>query len=236
MTTLITPPRRRGVEYLDVPGVDPRLVRRSLADVALANALFGGTRAVLRELDEVLPDLGPTATLLDVGSGVGDIAAQARQLAHERNVELVLVTIDMAETLAVASRARTGNGVRGNATALPFASRSVDVVMCSQTLHHFDDASAACVLRELDRVARVRVIISDLRRSWLAAAGLWMASFPLGFHPVSRHDGVLSIMRGYTRDELRRLVQASIGHVPNVKRQLGWRVTATWCPRAGRVA
>jgi 2-polyprenyl-3-methyl-5-hydroxy-6-metoxy-1,4-benzoquinol methylase len=230
VTTLITPPRRRGVEYLDVPGVDPRLVRRSLADVALANALFGGTRAVLLEFAAVLPELGQTATLLDVGSGVGDIAARARELARTHSIDLSLVTIDMAETLAAASRARTGNAVRGNATELPFADRSVDVVMCSQTLHHFDDASACAVLRELDRVARVRVIISDLRRSWLAAAGLWMASFPLGFHPVSRHDGVLSIMRGYTDDELRRLVASSLGRTPAVRRRLGWRVTATWHP------
>jgi ubiquinone/menaquinone biosynthesis C-methylase UbiE len=232
VTTLITPPRRRGVEYLDVPGVDPRLVRRSLADVALANALFGGTRAVLMELTNVLPELSSTATLLDVGSGVGDIAARARDLARQREVDLSLITIDMAETLAVASRARAGNAVRGNATALPFGTRSVDVVMCSQTLHHFDDASAACVLRELDRVARVRVIVSDLRRSWFAAAGLWIASFPLGFHPVSRHDGVVSIMRGYTSDELRRLIESVTGRQPNVKRHVGWRVTATWRPSA----
>jgi len=235
VTTLITPPRRRGIEYLDAPGVDPRLVRRSLADVALANALFGGTRAVLLELGDVLPELTATATLLDVGSGVGDIAARARELAHQQRVELSLITIDMAETLAIASRARTGNAVRGNATALPFADRSVDVVMCSQTLHHFDDVSAARVLKELDRVARVRVIISDLRRSWLAAAGLWLASFPLGFHPVSRHDGIVSIMRGYTRDELSRLVHASTGRTPNVKQHLGWRVTATWRPESAPV-
>ena len=230
MTRLITPPRRRGIEYLDEPGVDPKLVRRSLADVALANTLFGGTRAVLLEIGEVLPDLRPGATLLDVGSGVGDIAARARELAREHGVELSLVSIDMAETLAIASRARTGNAVRGDATALPFADRSVDVVMCSQTLHHFDDATAGRVLRELDRVARVRVIVADLRRSWLAAAGLWMASFALGFHPVSRHDGVVSIMRGYAGDELRRLVTASIGRAPDVRRRVGWRVTATWRP------
>ncbi len=234
VTTLITPPRRRGVEYLDAPNVDPRLVRRSLADVALANSLFGGTRAVLLEIEEVLPELDATATLLDVGSGVGDIAARARDVARQHDVDLSLVTIDMAETLAVASRARTGNGVRGNAAALPFANDSVDVVMCSQTLHHFDDASAVRVLRELDRVARVRVIVSDLRRSWIAAAGLWMASFPLGFHPVSRHDGVVSIMRGYAGDELRRLVQSSTGRTPNVKRHMGWRVTATWRPEPAR--
>jgi hypothetical protein len=80
------------------------------------------------------------------------------------------------------------------------------------------------------------VIVSDLRRSWFAAAGLWVASFPLGFHPVSRHDGVVSIMRGYTRDEQGGLVQSSTGRMPNVKRHMGWRVTATWCPELSRSA
>jgi len=232
VTALITPPRRRGFEYLDAPNVDPKLVRRSLADVALANALFGGTRAVLLEIEDLLPEMQPHATLLDVGSGVGDIAARARVLARSRDIDLSLITIDMAETLAVASRARAGTAVCGDATALPFADRSVDIVMCSQTLHHFDDARAASVLKELDRVARVRVIIADLRRSWLAAAGLWLASFPLGFHPVSRHDGIVSIMRGYTDTELQRLVAASIGRTPIVRRRMGWRVTATWRPTA----
>ena len=232
MTGIITPPRMRGVEYLDVPGMDPRVVRRSLADVALANSLFGGARAVLLEIDELLPRLAPRATLLDVGSGIGDIAAQSRELAGRSGVELTLVTIDRAETLAAASRLRSGNAVCGDAAVLPFADRSVDIVICSQTLHHFDDVRAARVIRELDRVARVRVIVADLRRSWIAAAGLWCASFPLRFHPVSRHDGVVSIMRGYTTQELRRLVLSAIGRAPVVRRRMGWRVTATWCPEA----
>ena len=229
---LVTPRRRRDVEYLDEPDLDPRVLRRSLADVALANSLFGGTRCVLLELSDLLPRLAPRATLLDVGSGLGDIAAQARELARHRGVELSLVTTDRAETLAAASRARSGNGVCSDAAALPFATRSVDVVMCSQTLHHFDDEAAATVVRELDRVARVRVIVADLRRSWLAAAGLWCVSFPLRFHPVSRHDGVVSIMRGYTPHELGRLVASAIGRPPVVRRRMGWRVTATWRPEA----
>src|SRR5687768_3710320 len=74
----LTPPRRRGFEYLEDPGVDPALVRRSLADVARANRLFGGTRAVLAELDLVFAKQGSprtNLTLLDVGTGAGDIPA-----------------------------------------------------------------------------------------------------------------------------------------------------------------
>jgi hypothetical protein len=97
-------------------------------------------------------------------------------------------------------------------------------------LHHFERTTAATVLRELHRVARLRVIVSDLHRSWFAAAGIWLASYPLLFHPVSRHDGVVSVLRGFTRRELGELVRSSVGQQADVRYRLGFRVTASWTP------
>ena len=225
-----TPARRRGVELLEEPGVDAALLRRSLADVARANRLFGGARAVLAELELALGDLPPDATLLDVGSGLGDITARTAEFAARRGVRLTTIGLDGAEALAAASRARTTAAACGDARMLPFADRSVDVVTCSQVLHHFADDDARTVLREMHRVARVRVIVADLRRSWVAAAGIWAASFPLGFHPVSRHDGVVSVLRGYTSRELGDLVQAALGTPPVVRHRMGYRITASWRP------
>ena len=219
------------MERLDEPGVDPRLVRRSLRDVTVANRLFGGTHAVLAELARVLGEVGPDATLLDVGTGLGDIPRAAAAMARRRGVALRIVGVDYSETLVSASRGETALAVRADARALPFSDGAVDVVTCSQTLHHFADPEAAVVLRELDRVARVRVIVSDLRRSWLAAAGLWIASFPLLFHPVSRHDGVLSVLRGFTAAELARAVRDATGTAPGIARHPGFRLTASWRPR-----
>ena len=82
----------------------------------------------------------------------------------------------------------------------------------------------------MDRVARVRVVVSDLRRSWIAAAGLWLVSFPLGFHAVSRHDGVVSVLRGFTPEELADTVSEAVAQKPVVRRRRGFRVTASWAP------
>ncbi len=222
--------RGRGVEILDMEGVDPAVVRRSLRDVAVANRLLGGTRAVLLSLQTVFADLPRCATLLDVGSGVGDIPARARQAAARMGIALETVGMDSLETAAKESRPRTGVALCGDVRALPFFDKSVDVVTCSQVLHHFFDGEVPCVLRELDRVARVRVIVSDLHRARLAAAGIWTSSFILGFHPVSRHDGVISVMRGFTPDELADAVQSATGRTPVVHRRLGYRLTASWTP------
>ncbi|HVE79468.1 MAG TPA: methyltransferase domain-containing protein [Gemmatimonadaceae bacterium] len=230
MARLITPPRRRGHEILDDPDCDARLRRRSLADVARSNRLFGGTRAVLAELDAVFCASSGTLTLLDVGTGMGDIPAAARARARRRGVRLVALGVDGAQTLAAAAAARLDGTVQADARRLPFADGSVDLVTCSQLLHHFTEVEAREVVAELHRVARRRVIIADLRRSWLAAAGLWLASFPLRFHPVSRHDGVVSVLRGFTGGELRELVRATTGRTPAVRRRAAFRLTASWTP------
>src|SRR5688572_23346486 len=180
MVRVLTPPRVRGTEYLDSPDVAPSVVQRSLRDVARSNALFGGTRAVLSELRPVFANAaGRQLTLLDVGSGVGDIPKAARELAHRRGVQLVTVSLDGSLALAAPSRARGNLALCGDALSLPFADGSIDIVMCSQVLHHFRDDDACRLIAEMHRVAATRVVIADLRRSWIAAAGIWLMSFPL---------------------------------------------------------
>jgi len=231
------PARQRGVELLDAPDAEAALATLLLRDVALANRLFGGTSAVLAALRPELQRIGVAErfddralSLLDVGTGLGDIPARARRLAQRYGVPLSTVGLERTVPMATAGRARAMTVCVGDALALPFADRSVDVVTCSQVLHHFPDPEAAHLLREMDRVARRLVIVADLRRSWLAAAGIWAASFPLGFHPVSRHDGVLSVLRGYRVRELSALVRAAIGTAPFARDHRGFRVIASWSP------
>ena len=234
MTGLLTPRRRRGAEILDDPRTPPRVRIRSLGDVARANALFGGARAALAELRRAIEAADrDRLTMLDVGTGAGDIAAAARDLARVRGVTLEPIALDRAAELLAPARDRVALvPVCGDALRLPFADASIDVVLCSQLLHHFEGDVLQRAVRELDRVARLRVIVADLRRSWAAAAGLWLASFPLLFHPVSRHDGVVSVLRGFTPDELLDHVHRATGTVATVRRHPGFRVTASWAPAA----
>ena len=225
---MLTPARRRGVELLDDPSVPDALRRRSIADVARANRLLGGARALARALDGVATRLPSDVTILDVGTGAGDLARLARRRLHGRRT--YVIGVDVSPVLVTAARRNeaTDDGVVGDALHLPFAPRSIDLVLCSQLLHHFEDADARRLVTELDRVSRGVVIIADLRRSGIAAAGFWLVSWLLGFHAVTRHDGVVSVLRGFTRSELADLVRQATGRSPSVERRLGWRLTAVW--------
>lgn len=231
MTGLLTPARRRGIEILDDPAVDPALMTRSMRDVARANILFGGRRAAITELMPALREMQGYGSMLDVGTGVGDIPAAARLAAAGLGVKLRTIGMEMSGPLLSAYGSANDTVVCGDAVALPFRDRSVDVVMASQVLHHFIAADAAALVREMNRVARNRVVISDLRRSFVAVAGIWLTSFPLRFHAASRHDGVVSVMRGFVPEELADIIEAAIGVRPAVRRRLGYRITTSWIPR-----
>jgi ubiquinone/menaquinone biosynthesis C-methylase UbiE len=229
---MLTPARRRGVELLDDPAIDPAVRERSIADVTRSNRWLGGLRSARLALREATQTLRGSATLLDVGTGLADIPYFARQDALAAGVDLTTIGVDEAPSLLVAARGRLNAVVCANALALPFPDHSIDIVMCSQLLHHFENADAERLVREMSRVARVSVVVSDLRRSWIAAIGFWIVSFPLRFHRVTRHDGVVSVMRGFTASELRTLIRAATGVTPVVRRRLGFRLTAEWSPTA----
>jgi len=225
-----TRPRADHPEILDDRTLDPALVRRSMRDVALSNRLFGGTRAVLQEIDAALDRAPASVSLLDVGTGLGDIPGAAHALARRRGRFLFTLGLDASHDLARLSSPRVAAALVADAGALPFRDHSVDIVTCSQLLHHFGASAAAEILREMDRVARLRAIVSDIRRSRVAVAGLWVASFVLRFHPVSRHDGIASIRRGYSVAELRSLTRLALGRDAAVRSRPGFRVTASWTP------
>ena len=227
---MFTPARRRGFEHLDNPDTTPALRERSLRDVRRANTVLGGANAVLAEVRRMLPSLPANATLLDVGTGLADIPLRARTLAARRGIRLYTIGLDEAASLAAVSAELLDGSVCGDARRLPFATASIDVVTCSQVLHHFENHDIVQVLREMNRVARHAVIVSDLRRSWFAASGFWLVTWLLGFHPVSRHDGVVSVLRGFTSGDMSDHVQQSTGRMATIRRHLGYRLTATWSP------
>ena len=234
MAEFLIPRRRYETELLDSPGHDDRLVLRTLRDIKRSNTVLRGVHAALAELEPYLARLPAQATLLDVGTGFGDLPHAAAQKAELLGINLTTIGLDANPAIARGASSWVSQIVCASGLALPFPSASVDIVMCSQTLHHFRGEDETTLLGEMNRVAKIAVVVSDLRRSWIAASGFWLASYPLGFHRVTRHDGVLSVLRGYTRDELSTAVFSAVGLRPVVRQRLGFRITTSWEPVRGR--
>ena len=103
----------------------------------------------------------------------------------------------------------------------------MDLVLVSQVAHHFTHESAIRLFRTCDALARVGVVVADLRRGLLAPLAFRAGATVLGFDEVTKADGVTSIRRGYTAGELHDLLLAA-GVRARVARRPGYRLVATW--------
>jgi ubiquinone/menaquinone biosynthesis C-methylase UbiE len=230
-----------GTELLDDPRADPGAVRRELLDIARLNTLFGGTRAVVKALEPFFRGSGDVRrgtcdeqwTLLDVGTGLGDIPRAAARAARRHGITLRLLAIELNRAAARLAPAADGQlplaMVLADGGTLPLASRSVDVIVASQVLHHLPRETCVRWIASFDRVARRAVVLADLRRSRIAMAGAWAVSLALGMSGVTRRDALVSLRRGYTRGEFDALLREA--GVPAVaKYRPGFRVVAAWAP------
>jgi len=127
-------------------------------------------------------NLVPGERMVDLATGTGRWLEYA--LAHDVHATGVDLSPEM---LAVAS---TKRGVRGrlacaDVCALPFASHSADVAVCSFALGYIDRLELA--FHEMARIAR-RIITSDLHPDAIRAG--WVRSFrsSSGSYEIEHHD------------------------------------------------
>ena len=215
-----------GTELLDDPTADPAAVRRSLGNIARANRWFGGNAAVLHGVERLL-GARPTSrlSLLDLGTGAGDIPAMLRRWGQELGTVVRTFGLDRLQPAARLAHGRDLPVALGCASTLPFRTDAVDVVTVSQLLHHFEHDAAIGILREAARVARRGVVVADLVRSRTAAALFGLGARVLGFDDHTRVDGITSVGRGYEPDDLADLF-AGAGLTLSCAVRPGWRIVA----------
>ncbi len=222
-----------GTELLDDPAASPAAVAVSLRNIARANRWFGGAAALRAGLRRTLGDVPPrtTLSLLDLGTGLGDLPRAAVRWGASRGIRVVPVGIELNRVAATLARATGIPTALACAGAPPIRDKSVDVVLVSQVAHHLTAASVVHLLRTCDRLARHAVIVADLRRDRLAPVAFWCGARLLGFDRITVADGITSLRRGFTRKELLGLM-ARAGIEGRVDQRLGFRLVATWVPRS----
>ena len=222
-----------GTEALDRRDMDATVAAATLREIAWTNRWLGGDAAVAFGMRALLHDIDHASlTVLDVGAGDGGIGRRIRGTAF--GARLRWVALDHHRTATAMAQSAGVLPVLGDMWAMPFAAGSADIVLANLVLHHVDRTDAIELIRRFDTIARCGVVIADLRRSAIAAGAFGVAGSLLRFHPATRHDGVVSIRRGFTSAELRRLLRAAGVEAPVVYRRPGWRMIAMWRKHAHR--
>lgn len=221
-------------ELLDAPGVDARLLEGSLRDLSRLGALLGWTRLAVRDVAQIVAQQRLRAfSWLGIGSGAANVPVALAQWARRQQLEAQITASDISEPVLAVARANCASfpeihPEQQNALALTYADQSFDFVFCQGVLHHFSPAEAVTVFQELARVARRAVIIVDLRRSLPVYLGGWVLLHTLVRNPVTRHDGLASIRRAYTPQEVRALAAQTELRSASIHTTLYFRQTLIW--------
>lgn len=204
-------------ELMDDPDCDLRALRRTYARFDVVNALVSGWAATYRHRIRPLARSGRRLSLLDVGSGGGDVARRLAGWAHRDGIDLRVTGVDPdARAHEWASTRTTGWSARHPHAAPPefrratsgelvAAGETFDVVVSNHLVHHLDPAGVRGLVQDSRRLARRLVVHNDLVRSPAAYRLYAVAILPLAPGSFLRTDGMRSLRRAYRPGELREL-------------------------------
>jgi SAM-dependent methyltransferase len=200
-------------EWMDDPSVSFDDFRSCLVDLARVNGWMLAHRATLRFLDGLFPPghtINRPIEIVDVGSGYGDLLRQIAAWARRRDIEVSLTGVDLNPWSRAAAMEATdpGLGIRWvTADALAHTpARGIDVVVSSQFTHHLPNERIIEFIQWMEEHARLGWFINDLHRHPVAHHMFgWFADLA-ALHPFVRHDGPVSIARGFVAEDWQRLL------------------------------
>ena len=228
---MLTPKRIYEEEKLDAGEGTDRDVADSLSDLRRINRFLGGRRVIMRALSSCLDAANlKDISLLDVGTGSADIPMEVAADCRRHRLECYIAAVDLSERNLRVSRSRLNVSeeihlVQADSLRLPFVSGSFDFVTASLFLHHFRDEDVVRLLADFGRIAKRAVIINDLIRNLVPYYFTRMAGPILGWSFLTRNDAPVSVLRGFTTDEMKKLAtRAGLTNV-RVRRRFPYRLS-----------
>lgn len=226
-------------ELMDDPRCDLEALHRTYALFRPINRLVAGWRTIyVRRLRPLLSASRPT-TLLDIGSGGGDVPRGLARWAARDGLLLDVTAIDpdpRAHAWASALDPEPRLVLRrATSSELVAAGERFDVVTSNHVLHHLDRDALTALLADSEHLARRLVVHNDIARSPLAYGAYRAATLPLRRRTFAHYDGSLSIRRSYRAEELRSTVaDLGVDSRWRVETSVPLRVVLRWSPASGR--
>lgn len=153
--------------------------------------------------------------ILDIGVGGGELLERIHGWSVKKGIPVELYGIDVdpaflektSEKLAgkkIAARLIHGNGQN----LKPLENESMDIIVSSYVVHHVRDLrSLTSFFEEVRRVAKSGWLIVDMERRFWGPPFAWFSGYLFGATRALVWDGVKSMRRAYTSEEINRVLR-----------------------------
>jgi hypothetical protein len=185
-------------------------LERDLQNLHQLNRFFGSHRLVRQFLRKWMKPK-TNWRIADLATGFGDIPRLIVEFARSIEARVEIDAVDQnGATLKIARKFSADfpeiNFVEANILEWKPA-KPCDLVLCSLALHHFSSDDAVRLLRHCPDISQRYVLVSDLRRGYLATIGVFLLTATFFREPMTRIDGRLSAARAFSYIEFRALAE-----------------------------
>ena len=200
--------RSSEIELMDDTSLEPHVLDAVLQDVSLANRLLGGnriTRNAVMSMISKKPD--KEYTIMDVGCGDGAMLRQLAAICRKKPYRVRFIGLDINESAIALAQQHSkdypeiayyaGDILKDNRHGL-----YADITLCTLTLHHIPSSQIPGFLAGMAKITQRAILINDLQRSSLAYYLFKIFSAIFIKTKIARHDGLVSIKKGFKRNEL----------------------------------
>jgi hypothetical protein len=205
-------------ELMDTEVVSYESFRDCLAELTRANELSLAYRPTLAFFGRLaregrFPE-GRPLTVIDAGSGYGDMGRKLDLWARKRGLKMEITGVDRNPWSAQAAAEATEQGrpLRWvTANLFDYETAGTDVVICSLFAHHLPDEMVPRFVAWMEHSARIGWFINDLKRDAVPYYFLRFAFWATRRHRFMRHDGPVSVASAFGKaDWARYLSEAGV--------------------------
>lgn len=209
MVLVNTQYRTNNPEIMDDFELEGDALKKALDKIAQINQLLGGNQLTLKGVKKLLRKVSNSdpITIMDVGCGNGDMLRKLADFGFQNNLNLELIGVDANNftiNYAVGLSVNYPNITYECEDILSesFSELNCDIVLCTLTLHHFENDEIVKLLKLFNENSRLGFVVNDLHRNSVAYRLFQVLCFVFRMNKMSREDGLTSILRGFKKKEL----------------------------------
>ncbi|MFV8364432.1 methyltransferase domain-containing protein [Flavobacterium sp. ZT3P35] len=200
--------RTSASEIMDDFELEGEELKDALDKIAKINQLLGGNRLTLKGVQELLKQSKKVEiVIVDVGCGNGDMLRTLADFGKKNNLKFQLIGIDANNFTVKHAQKLSENysNIKYRCEDIfdkEFKVLKYDILLCTLTLHHFNDDEIMYLLDVFYTNAATGIVINDLHRNLIAYRLFQALCFVFRLNTMSREDGLTSILRGFKKKEL----------------------------------